>query len=60
MGIVKYRPTSPGRRFQTKPTFEGITRDRPEKGLLRPLKKSGGRNNYGRMTVRHLGRGHKR
>lgn len=60
MGIVKYRPTSPGRRFQTKPTFEGITRGRPEKGLLRPLKKSGGRNNYGRMTARHLGRGHKR
>jgi large subunit ribosomal protein L2 len=60
MGIVKYRPTSPGRRFQTVPTFDEITRDRPAKGLLRPLKKSGGRNNYGRMTARHLGRGHRR
>ena len=60
MGIVKYRPTSPGRRFQTVSTFEEITRDRPEKGLLKPLKKSGGRNNYGRMTIRHVGGAHKR
>ncbi len=60
MGNVKYRPTSPGRRFQTVSTFKEITRDRPEKGLLKPLKKSGGRNNYGRMTIRHRGRGHKR
>jgi large subunit ribosomal protein L2 len=60
MGIVKYRPTSPGRRFQAVSTFEEVTRDRPEKGLLRSLKKSGGRNNYGRTTVRHLGRRHKR
>ena len=60
MGNVKYRPTSPGRRFQTVSTFEEITRGKPEKGLLKPLKKSGGRNSYGRMTVRHVGRGHKR
>jgi large subunit ribosomal protein L2 len=60
MGIVKKSPTSPGRRFQTASTFEEITRDKPEKGLLKPLKKSGGRNNYGRMTVRHVGGGHKR
>ncbi len=60
MGIVKYNPTSPGRRFQTVSTFEEITRKRPEKGLLRPLRKSGGRNTYGRMTIRHVGGGHKR
>ena len=60
MGIVKYNPTSPGRRFQTVSTFEEITRKRPEKRLLRPLRKSGGRNTYGRMTIRHVGGGHKR
>jgi len=60
MGIVKKSPTSPGRRFQTTSTFEEITRDTPEKGLLKPLRKSGGRNNYGRMTIRHVGGGHKR
>jgi large subunit ribosomal protein L2 len=60
MGNVRYRPTSPGRRFQTVSTFEEITRARPERRLLRPLKKSGGRNTYGRMTMRHLGGGHKR
>jgi large subunit ribosomal protein L2 len=60
MGNVRYRPTSPGRRFQTVSTFEEITRARPEKRLLRPLKKSGGRNTYGRMTIRHVGGGHKR
>ena len=60
MGIVKHNPTSPGRRFQTVSTFEEITRDKPKRGLLKPLKKSGGRNTYGRMTVRHVGGGHKR
>lgn len=60
MAIVKYKPTSPGRRFQTCSDFEEITKAQPEKGLLRPLKKSGGRNSYGRMTVRHMGGGHKR
>ena len=60
MGIKKYKPTSPGRRFQTCSDFEELTKSTPEKGLLRPLKKSGGRNNYGRMTSRHIGGGHKR
>ncbi|MCK5553545.1 MAG: 50S ribosomal protein L2, partial [Deltaproteobacteria bacterium] len=60
MGIVKHSPTSPGRRFQTVSSFEEVSRGRPEKSLLKPLKKSGGRNNYGRMTVRHVGGGHKR
>jgi len=60
MANVKYRPTSPGRRFQSVSTFEEISRGKPEKGLLKPLKKSGGRNTYGRMTIRHVGGGHKR
>ena len=60
MGIKKYQPTSPGRRFQTVSSFEEITRTEPERSLVRPLKKSGGRNNNGRMTIRHRGGGHKR
>ena len=60
MGIKANRPTSPGRRFQTSSTFEEITRSEPEKSLLRPVKKSGGRNSEGRLTVRHRGGGHKR
>jgi len=60
MAIKKVKPTSPGRRFQTYSTFDEITRDTPEKSLLRPLSKSGGRNNYGRITTRHRGGGHKR
>ncbi len=60
MGIKTYKPTSPGRRFQTGSTFEEITKSSPEKSLLRPLKKSGGRNNNGRMTNRYKGGGHKR
>jgi large subunit ribosomal protein L2 len=60
MGIKKYQPTSSSRRFQTVSTFEDITRVRAERSLLRPLKKSGGRNCYGRMTVRYKGGGHKR
>ncbi|MBW2061660.1 MAG: 50S ribosomal protein L2 [Deltaproteobacteria bacterium] len=60
MAIKKVKPTSPGRRFQTYNTFEEITRDAPEKSLLKPLHKSGGRNNYGRITCRHRGGGHKR
>jgi large subunit ribosomal protein L2 len=60
MGIKKYQPTSPGRRFQTVSTFEEITRPEPERSLVRPLKSSGGRNNAGRMTVRYRGGGHKR
>ena len=60
MAIKTRKPTSPGRRFQTYPTFEEITSTKPEKSLLRPYKKSGGRNSYGRITVRHRGGGHKR
>ncbi|MBW1786491.1 MAG: 50S ribosomal protein L2 [Deltaproteobacteria bacterium] len=60
MGIKTHKPTSPGRRFQTCSTYEEITRRRPEKSLLRPNNKSGGRNSNGRMTVRHRGGGHKR
>jgi large subunit ribosomal protein L2 len=60
MGIKTNKPTSPGRRFQTSSTFDEITRKKPEKSLLRSIKKSGGRNSLGRMTVRHRGGGHKR
>jgi len=60
MGIIKYKPTSPGRRFQTVSDFEEITTDQPLKSLLKPIRKSGGRNTYGRITARHIGGGHKR
>lgn len=60
MGIRKVNPTSPGRRYQTYATFEEITRKEPEKSLVEPLKKSGGRNNQGRVTAWHRGGGHKR
>ncbi len=60
MGIRKVKPTSAGRRFQAYATFEEITTDRPEKSLTEPLKKSGGRNNLGRVTAWHRGGGHKR
>jgi large subunit ribosomal protein L2 len=60
MTIKRYKPTSPGRRFQTYSTMEEITKKDPEKKLLRPLKKTGGRNALGRITSRHKGGGHKR
>lgn len=60
MGIRKYNPTSPGRRQMTSSTFEEITKAKPERSLLAPLKRSGGRNNAGRITKRHTGGGHKR
>ncbi len=60
MAIIPRKPTSPGRRFQTASDFAEITRTSPEKSLLRPLRKSGGRNNVGRLTARHRGGGHKR
>ncbi|HEC31301.1 MAG: 50S ribosomal protein L2 [Deltaproteobacteria bacterium] len=60
MGIRKVKPTSPGRRFQTYLTFDEITKKKPEKSLVVPLKKTGGRNCYGRITCRHRGGGHKR
>ena len=60
MATVQYRPTSAGRRFQTGYDFADITKTTPERGLLAPLTKSGGRNNTGRITSYHRGGGHKR
>jgi large subunit ribosomal protein L2 len=60
MAIKKFRPMTPSLRFRTVPTFEEITSTVPEKSLLRPLKKSGGRNNKGRITAYQRGGGHKR
>ena len=60
MGIKVYKPTSHGRRGMTVSTFEEITATTPERSLLQPLTKTGGRNNQGRMTTRHKGGGHKR
>jgi len=57
MAIKKYSPTSPARRFMTVSTFEEITKKEPEKSLVEILKKTGGRNAYGRITVRHRGGG---
>jgi len=58
--LKQYRPTSPGRRSMTGSSFEEITKSKPEKSLLLPLKKKGGRSNQGRITVRHRGGGAKR
>ncbi|MGJ9384551.1 50S ribosomal protein L2 [Salipaludibacillus neizhouensis] len=60
MAIKKYKPTTPGRRGMTTLDFQELTTDRPEKSLLAPVKRNGGRNNQGRLTVRHQGGGHKR
>ena len=60
MALKIYRPTSPGRRGMSGSTFEEITKSKPEKSLLLPLKKKAGRNNQGRITVRHRGGGAKR
>ena len=59
MALKVYRPTSPGRRGMSGSTFEEITKDRPEKSLLAPLKSKAGRNNQGRVTVHHRGSGAK-
>ena len=60
MAVRKYKPTSPGRRFRSVSDFEEITKSKPEKRLLEPLKRTGGRNAKGRITTRHRGGGHKR
>ncbi len=60
MAIKKFKPTTPTRRYMTVDSFENITTDKPEKSLLKPIKKTGGRNANGRITVRHRGGGHKR
>jgi large subunit ribosomal protein L2 len=61
MAIKKYKPTTPGQRFKEISSFDELTRDaKPEKSLLKPKVKSGGRNNTGKMTMRYMGGGHKR
>jgi large subunit ribosomal protein L2 len=60
MGVKTYRPTTPTRRFTTAPDFAEITKRTPEKSLLAPLRKTGGRNNQGHITSRFRGGGHKR
>jgi|TARA_B110000967_G_scaffold69066_1_gene71445 large subunit ribosomal protein L2 len=60
MGIRRIKPVTPGQRFKLAVTFEALTASKPEKSLLAPLKKSGGRNDTGKMTMRNRGGGHKR
>ncbi len=60
MSVRKLKPITPGQRFKVVNGFDAITTDKPEKSLLAPLKKSGGRNSQGKMTIRHRGGGHKR
>jgi large subunit ribosomal protein L2 len=60
MPVRRYKPTSAGRRFMSVSDFEGVSKKAPEKSLLEPVKKTGGRNNNGRITTRHQGGGHKR
>ncbi|MGZ4754431.1 MAG: 50S ribosomal protein L2 [Acidimicrobiia bacterium] len=60
MAIRKRKPTSAGRRFQSASDFAEITKDKPERSLVKPKPRTGGRNAYGRMTSRHRGGGHKR
>ena len=60
MAVRKLRPMTPGQRYRTAPVFDGITKTEPEKSLIAPSKKSGGRNSAGRMTIRYSGGGHKR
>ena len=59
MALRSYRPLTPTLRFKTLPTFDEITKSKPHKSLVEPKKRSGGRNNRGRMTARHIGGGHK-
>ncbi len=60
MGVKKFKPTSPGRRGMTGSDFAEVTRSKPERSLVSSMRKKGGRNNRGRITVRHRGGGHKR
>ena len=60
MSLKSFKPTTPSNRYKVLPSFDEITKSRPEKSLLQPLRKSGGRNNNGRITTRHIGGGHKR
>ena len=60
MALKKLRPTTPGQRFRIAPEFDEITSSTPEKSLLAPISKSGGRNDSGKMTMRYIGGGHKK
>ena len=60
MSVRKLKPTTPGQRFRVVNNYDAITTDKPEKSLLAPLKKTGGRNNQGKMTMRYIGGGHKK
>ena len=60
MPLKSFKPVTPSNRYKMWPTYEEITKKKPEKGLTEPLPKSGGRNNQGRITCRHIGGGHKR
>ena len=59
MALKNFRPLTPTQRFKQTPAFDEITKDRPEKSLIEPVRKTGGRNNHGRLTSRHIGGGHK-
>jgi large subunit ribosomal protein L2 len=59
MALKEFRPLTPTLRFKSLPSFDEITKWRPERRLVEPKKKSGGRNSYGRLTSRHIGGGHK-
>jgi len=60
MGVKKLKPVTPGTRFRVAPDFSELTASKPEKSLLEPIKKTGGRNSQGRRTMRYIGGGHKR
>jgi large subunit ribosomal protein L2 len=60
MALKQYKPVTPSRRYMTTSDFSELSKVKPEKSLLEPLKKTGGRNHYGRVTMRHRGGGHKR
>src|SRR6516162_6510923 len=59
MALKNYRPLTPVQRFKQTPAFDEVSKGTPVKSLLEPKKKTGGRNNYGRLTSRHIGGGHK-
>src|SRR5437868_12546258 len=59
MALKTFRPLTPASRFKQLPAFDEITKSKPEKSLLETKKRSGGRNSYGRLTMRHIGGGHK-
>ncbi len=60
MSLKSFKPTTPSNRYKVLPSFDEITKSTPEKSLLQPIRKSGGRNNNGRITTRHIGGGHKK